>query len=387
MILRGARIALDARRAVHADAVIEDGRIFLRSGVRAHSSLDLSGYLLLPGLINAHDHLEFNLFPRLGAGPYANAKVWAEDAYQPGQDPVKQHKSVDKRARLLWGGLKNLLAGVTTVAHHNPYEAVFDDDFPVRVVRSFGWAHSLDFSPDIAGRFQATPLDWPFIVHAAEGVDEKARAEIRRLDELGVLTDRTVLVHAIGAGPAGYRLLASRGTSVVWCPTSNLSLFGETLSAEAREVGIDIALGTDSAITAQTNLAEEVAFAHRISSAPLENLYAMVTTNPARMLRLRQGEGTLRDGGAADFIAVRDRGQTPAEALLDLHPELVVVGGQIRLMSDQFHTRTSELGGFHRIEVSGHGVRFTDVDLPWLHRETVKVLGPDYRLAGRQVSA
>ena len=36
----------------------------------SESSIDLKGFLLLPGLINAHDHLEFGLFPRLGKGGY-----------------------------------------------------------------------------------------------------------------------------------------------------------------------------------------------------------------------------------------------------------------------------------------------------------------------------
>ena len=68
----------------------------------------------------------------------------------PDRSPVKEHLAVPKAVRLAWGGLKNLLSGVTTVAHHNPYEAaVFENGFPVRVVKRFGWAHSLHFSPDV----------------------------------------------------------------------------------------------------------------------------------------------------------------------------------------------------------------------------------------------
>src|SRR5262249_45699600 len=154
--------------------------------------IDTRGYVALPGLINAHDHLEFNLFPRLGRGPYPNATAWARDIYHPDRDPIKRHLRVPKPLRLLWGGLKNLLSGVTTVAHHNPYQPeVFENDFPVRVVKRFGWAHSLDFSPGLVDCYRQTPRRWPFIVHAAEGTDQQASDEICRLDRAGILGPRT----------------------------------------------------------------------------------------------------------------------------------------------------------------------------------------------------
>ena len=80
MKLMGARVALGATAAEHIDLDIERGRIRpWKSSTIDGPELDLAGYLILPGLINCHDHLEFNLFPRLGRGPYDNASSWAAD--------------------------------------------------------------------------------------------------------------------------------------------------------------------------------------------------------------------------------------------------------------------------------------------------------------------
>ena len=127
------------------------------------------------------------------------SSAWAEDIYHPDRSPVKEHLAVPKAVRLAWGGLKNLLSGVTTVAHHNPYDAeVFENGFPVRVVKRFGWAHSLHFSSSVANRYRAVSKRWPFLIHAAEGTDSNAAAEIQELERTGVLSSRTVLIHGVG---------------------------------------------------------------------------------------------------------------------------------------------------------------------------------------------
>lgn len=389
MRIAGARIALDANRSQPRDLFIRNGRVSFSDDAESDQAvLDLRGFLILPGLINSHDHLEFNLFPKLGGGTYPNAKVWAADINRPVESPVAEHLSLSKRARLMWGGLKNLLSGVTTVAHHNACDhPQLDSKFPVNVVKQFGWAHSLDFSPDLAERFRAAPPDWPFIIHAAEGVDECAASEIARLDALGVLGDRTVLVHALGLDQAGLELLKKRRCSIVWCPSSNLSTYGRTLTSSVFQSGLNISLGTDSAMTAQADFIDEIGVARRGFNLSAEEIYEMVTTRAARVLRLRDGQGSIREDGAADLLAVQDRGQNPADALLGIRPELVMTGGAIRLLSPLLRDRVEagQGGPLYLLKLEGRGCWFTDVDVPSLHEETVRALGPAYRLAGRRV--
>ena len=382
MRFTGARIARDAKTTEVFDLEVRGGRISF--DVASDSSvLDLRGFLVLPGLINAHDHLEFNLFPSLGRGIYKNAKSWATDIYRPAVSPVKEHLALSKHTRMIWGGIKNLLSGVTTVAHHNPLDdALLDPSFPVNVVKHFGWAHSLDFSPDLVERFRTTPEGWPFILHAGEGVDEHARSEVGRLEELGVLSERTVLVHAIGLDQPDLQLLRARQSALVWCPSSNVSTYGQTLCASALQSDLKVILGTDSALTAPVDLIDELEVARRTHPLTAEDLFEMVTSRSARVLRLSNGEGTIREGGVADLVVVEDHGQSPAEALQGMRPEMVMVRGKVRLASPRFLNASD----WHAINIEGRGNWFTDVNLPSLHEETVCALGPEYRLAGRRVS-
>lgn len=390
--LTGARVALTATRAERLDLVIRRGHILpFDNKAATDGELDLSGHLLLPGLINAHDHLEFSLFPRLGKGPYRNASEWAAAIYHPERSPVKEHLLVPKKDRLIWGGIRNLLSGVTTVAHHNPWEpAVFGATFPVRVVRRFGWAHSLNFSADLADRFRRTPVRWPFIIHAAEGTDAQALAEVSLLDECGVLTRRTVLVHAVGTGISEREIIFKRGSSIIWCPSSNLFTLGRTLLPAALNSGVPIALGTDSALTAEGDMIDEMRVAQNAYALTAQEIYPLVTANAARVLRLTGGQGTIRERGTADLIAVKDTGQTPAGALSSLQPELVMAGGRIMLASERFALQASKRFhrlGFHRLNMEGRGVYLLRADIPRLCASAAAALGSEIRLAGKRVLA
>ena len=339
--------------------------------------LDLTGHVVMPGLINAHDHLEFNLFPRLGDGPYANASEWARDIYHPDRSPVREQVAVPKRVRLWWGALKNLLSGVTTVCHHNPYEPkVFGREFPVRVVRRFAWAHSVEFERDLGKRLRTRKADAPFVIHCGEGTDDDARRELETLDRLGGLDPRTVLVHGVALTPRCLALLHRRQAALVWCPTSNVAMLGRTVSRNVLRSGLPIALATDSALSAPVDLLDELVVARRYLSA--SRLFEMVTAEPAHILRLRP---------TADWIAVRSKRRTPAEALLDGTVAAVVSRGRLRLISPELARQIprDRLRKFQPLEVEGRPKVLVDANVSGLRRSAAKHLGSELRLAGKRV--
>jgi cytosine/adenosine deaminase-related metal-dependent hydrolase len=387
--LIGGRVARHGGEACQMDLSIRRGRIlpFDSSGEDSFA-LDMSGHLILPGLINSHDHLEFNLFPRLGKGPHANYIEWAETVYRPRQSPLKEHLLVPKPIRLMWGGLKNLLSGVTTVCHHNPYEpGVFDIGFPVRVVRRFGWVHSIHFSQGVSAPYRNTPKRWPFLLHAAEGTCRRAWAEIERLSDAGVLSERTVLIHGVALDHFTIELLKRFKTSLVWCPSSNLFTLGKTIKQEAFDSGLTIALGTDSALTGEGDLIDELRIAKQTKRSSITKLFDMVTANAAKILHLSRGEGEIREGGLADLTVVIDNHAAPAEALQTLTPELVLLRGKTKLVSRRFADRLPRQckTSLETIYVEGRGEYLVDARIRELHITTTQILGKDFRLASRLV--
>ncbi|HEY6937393.1 MAG TPA: methyltransferase domain-containing protein [Terriglobales bacterium] len=396
--LTGARVVLGPSEAVSADVEILGGRItnVNRRPVSRKSpggtELNLEGYLLFPGLINSHDHLEFSLFPRLGNGPYKNFENWAHDIYKPEEPPVWNHRQVPKGVRLWWGGIKNLLCGVTTVCQHNPYEAEFDNPaFPVRVLKPYGWAHSLTMGQDVAGAFRATPPDAPFFIHLGEGVDTRSRNEVFKLDRLGCLSRRTVLIHAVGLDASGWRLVQERGASVVWCPSSNLFTLGRTMDVAVAEANARVVLGSDSPLTSAGDLLDELAFARTKLAVRPELMYEMVTSRPAEALGLHNGEGRIFSGGVADLFALSDldRRATPAEALAHssfTRVEMVILGGEVRLASQAMAGRGQlELtNAFNTIHVD-RSERYIRAPLQWLGSQATPHIGRSLRLAGKQV--
>jgi cytosine/adenosine deaminase-related metal-dependent hydrolase/ubiquinone/menaquinone biosynthesis C-methylase UbiE len=354
------------------------------------SSLDLSGYLLLPGLINAHDHLEFSLYPNIGDGPYYNAAQWARDIHANRAPLIARHRKVPRSTCLWWGAIRNLLSGATTVCHHNPLTPeLAGPRFPIQVVQEFAWAHSPSFEPDLAGKFRESRADLPFILHAAEGVDEGSAQEIFELDRMHALDHRTVLVHGLACTPESISLINRRLAALILCPTSNEFLFHRAPSL-AFVRSLDTALlGSDSPLTAAGDLLDEIRFARQRIGLDANSIYAMVTSRTAEVLRLRRGEGAIKPGSVANMLVVRDTGRNPAETLAHLTSdeiELVIVGGRIQLAGPSLIQRLPGVlkQGLQLFQVDGQP-RWVRAPISKLLAEAEETLGSDLRVGGKRV--
>lgn len=332
--------------------------------------VDLDGYTIFPGLINAHDHLELNHYPRSKfRDVYDNAHQWGEDMNaRLDTEPYKSLRACPLDDRLFIGGLKNLLCGATTVAHHNPpHKVLFRKDFPVRVLQKYGWAHSLHFNTDseIIESYRKTPKAWPWFIHLAEGTDEVTAGEYQRLKTLGCVGENTVIIHGVGMTKADLEDAVKQVRGVVWCPSTYKHLLFQDELEERwlwtwikprlntdfsrfwRHNQNNIALGSDSRLTADGDLLNELSHAAIVEMAfgtrHHKHFIRMVTDFAAKLLGMKN-VGQLYSGAFADYIAIK----TPSfeeleEELDDTSIRMDLLGSEDPFEAYLCHSRRADL--------------------------------------------
>ncbi|HLA45727.1 MAG TPA: amidohydrolase family protein [Aggregatilineales bacterium] len=272
---------------------------------RAQQHIDAGQWALYPGLINAHDHLEFNHYPRTRwRERYENASQWAQNM-QPylDEEPYTSLRRLPLQDRCLIGGLKNLLSGVTTVAHHNPlHKPLKKRDFPVQVIQRYTWAHSIYLTSEHEIK-KAHAGCGIFMIHLAEGTDDSAEKELHQLAEYGCLDEKTIVIHGVGLHNETQKQAIQESGGLVWCPSSNLFLLGATAAvSEWYEAG-KLMLGSDSRLTADGDLLDELRAAYQTEQLNSEALFHLVTDFAANMLKLKD-KGDLQPGMQADVFAL-----------------------------------------------------------------------------------
>jgi cytosine/adenosine deaminase-related metal-dependent hydrolase len=301
---------------------IRAGRIGSSLAARAYR-LDLRDHLIFPGLINAHEHLHVNAVPPLkNDQPFSNSYAWIAAFQAHFEEPaVIAALQVPKELRLRHGALKNLLAGTTCVAHHDPWHPALDAmNFPIALLRDFGWSYALGwpgYGPSVRESFAATPADHPWMIHLAEGTDATAQAELSELDRLGCLAANSVLIHGVGLSEQDIDRVIASDAAVVWCPTSNHALLGRSLDPQRLFAAGRLALGSDSRLSGARDLLKEMRGVVARGELTPKQLLELVTTQAARILRM-PSRGSLAPGAPADLVIVEDRGGDKERSLVDI---------------------------------------------------------------------
>ena len=182
--------------------------------------------------------------------------------------------------------------------------------------------------------------DIPYNMHILEtrlqrvlGQEKLGRSLVRYVHELGVLSERAMVIHAIWVDEHDIALMADSGCSAAHNPVSNLKLGSGVMPfRRLRDAGINLCLGTDEAnVDDGVNLWTTIKVAgliHNVATPdytnwpqPLELLEA-ATRGGAQAMRLASETGQLTAGYAAGLILI-DLDELPFVPLKDLHRQLV----------------------------------------------------------------
>ncbi|MET8472675.1 amidohydrolase [Streptomyces sp. NPDC006422] len=362
----GTVLTVDDASTVLADGAVavRDGRIVavgpaeeLRARHTATESIDASGGLVLPGLINTHTHLAMTLLRGtaddvtlqefLGRVVPAEARLLDQDTVAAAVrvavaesvragvtsalDMYWFHEAADEAARAAGWRLHTgpLFMDVPEPPDGRPYKERMDwarrdlEAARARGERPVVFAHSAyTLSPEQLVECFALAREFRALVHihAAENAAEVAGVEVahgRRpvelLESLGLLGPDVVLAHAVDLTGGEIAAIARAGASVAHCPVSNLKLgCGIAPVPRLLSAGVTVGLGTDGAVSSNTldvlGAVRQAALVHKAGGDPTavgaEQAVRMATVEGARALGLGDELGSLEAGKRADLIVL-----------------------------------------------------------------------------------
>jgi len=358
---------------------IEDGAVIVRDGVIQavgnyhdlspddNDQEDLGEVVLMPGLINAHCHLDYTGMAGM-IPPRNNFVEWIEAIVA-----IKANWDYSDYAKSWVTGANQLLAsGCTTVADMEAVPELIPEVWESTPLRIFTFMELLSVTrkappeelvnqaikrlkahPNPRGGFGLSPhalystyaelvtsaRDWPLSIHVAESAPEDemfreskgimyrwlernqrdmsdctGRSPVHMLHELSLLNDGLLAIHCNYLDDDDIGLLGDHHVNVVHCPGSH-EYFGhaEFQAAELRKAGANLCLGTDSLASMRLRgstkpalnlFVEMCGFAEKYPGFSPEEILEMATVNAAKALDRRGQLGELTPNSLADLIAV-----------------------------------------------------------------------------------
>ncbi|HOO49962.1 MAG TPA: amidohydrolase [Alphaproteobacteria bacterium] len=320
-------------------------------------TIDASGSVIIPGLINTHTHLPMIAFrgmaDDLALMDWLNNHIFPAEAQYVDREMV-YHTSMLSIAEMILSGTTTFCDGY--FFEDGVAEAAIDagmrgvpsqgfTDFPTSdipdpskraavaeaFVRKWSGASPLihpslfchapyTCSPETLCMIKeiTRDSDVPFLIHLAETQDEVVgiknrygKTPVRHLSGLNLLDSRTIAVHCIWLDGEEIDILAERGVKVSHAPESNMKLAaGIAPIPEMLKKGVTVGIGTDGcASNNDLDLIGEMGTAarvHKVSSMDptvmdARTVLRMATIEGAKVLGLDDAVGSIEAGKKADI--------------------------------------------------------------------------------------
>jgi cytosine/adenosine deaminase-related metal-dependent hydrolase len=298
------------------------------------SSIHFEKAIVFPGLINSHDHLDFNLFPRFGQRLYKNYREWGLEIQKENKGEIEEILNIPQELRTQWGLYKNLLNGITTVINHG--EKLITGKELITVFQDYKSLHSVGFEKNWIVKLNQPFMNrGPFVIHVGEGTDKSSHEEIDRLINWNFCKKDLIGIH----GVAMDAIQAASFRGLVWCPASNFFLLGKTADIGRLQFHTKIGFGTDSSLTADWNIWEHLRNAKRMGLVTDTRLFAMLTGEAAEIWKLNDS-GKIAVGHLADMVVAKKAGLSGFDSFYGLNPDgilIVIHKGNIRLFDESLY--------------------------------------------------
>jgi 5-methylthioadenosine/S-adenosylhomocysteine deaminase len=321
--------------------------------------VDVGSSLVIPGLVDLHNHLAYNTLPLWTQpgepAPFAHHNTWpGRNTYAANVTwPAYAFVVAAPEELLAYVETKAVVGGTTTIQGSPPknhprdgwlVRNLEDETFGLHGGKDRVYASVLTVKPALlADRANKMKNDKAlFVYHCAEGRRGSiVEREYHDADNAGCLQERFVAVHASAVPKEAFKRWTKPG-AVAWSPFSNYWLYGMTTEVPAALAeGIAVCLGSDWAPSGTKHVLGEVKVARIVSDAlgwglSDEALVRMMTCAPGDVLARAwpRQVGRLQPGAVADAVVIdakrgADAFRTVVEAT-ERDVALVVIDGKPR---------------------------------------------------------
>lgn len=339
-------------------------------GAAGATVIDTNG-VIAPGLIDAHNHILFDIFDEDDWSPqmsYSNHNQWPNDERYGAMVDAKQYLNGEAGSPLdlgceldKYGELKALVAGTTSVQGspggsakgcYRTLARSIDGQFnglPADKMQTATVFPTTSSADGVCANFIDGDTT-AYVVHIGEGTDTSAHNEFNTLGTVpttdGCLYDpRTTIIHGVALDDTQLQTMATHDMSLVWSPRSNIFLYGAgtdmSKTANIPKVlqdGILVAIAPDWSIGGSQNMLDELRYANQVDDAEFgdildaHEIVDMGTINAAKALHVDAYVGSLEEGKRADIAVFLPSGGNGYQAILDATPRevtLVFVDGRL----------------------------------------------------------